>query len=116
KSEKRIAAEKIIAERQLVRYGFAYTADEFELHTKFTSTDLDFLINNLERCRDWFTNLINQNTQKKIFNSISFKLALSRQWLRLLLYQFKTSRSLETLFKKGMITYPELFKALVKSL
>ena len=116
KSEKRIAAEKIIAERQLVRYGFAYTADEFELHTKFTSTDLDFLINNLERCRDWFTNLINQNTQKKIFNSISFKLALSRQWLRLFLYQFKTSRSLETLFKKGKITYPELFNALVKSL
>ena len=116
KSEKRIIAEKIIAERQLVRYGFNYTADEFELHTKFTSTELDFLIHHLERCRDWFTNLINQNAQKKIFNNKSFKLALSRQWLRLLFYQFKTNHSLKTLFNKGMITYPELFNALVKSL
>ena len=111
-----MAAEKIIAERQLARHGFSYTNRELELHTKFTSTDLNFITTNLNEYKLWFTNLIDQNSNKKIFSDHSFKLALARQWLRLLFYQIKKQHSFTSLFNKGELTYFKLLESFINSL
>lgn len=116
KSERRIVAEKIIAERQLTRYGFSFGDQELFLHTRFTNTDFDFIANHLKEYNAWFSNLIKQNAEKKIFDSQSFGLALSRQWLRILFYKFKTQHSFASVFNKGELTYPGLLKSFINSL
>lgn len=116
KSKNRWAAENIIAERQLVYYGFSFSREQLNLHTKFTNTDLDFIGNHLQECKNWFNCLIEQNQSKKIFNQHSLRLALARQWMRLCFYQFKKKRTVKPLFNKGKLKYTELVNALVKSL
>jgi glycosyltransferase involved in cell wall biosynthesis len=116
KSKNRWAAENVITERQLVRYGFNFSSEQLNLHTKFTNTNFDFIGNHLQECKIWFNCLIEQNQSKKIFNQYSFRLALARQWIRICFYQFERNHTITPVFKKGKLKYAELVYAFVKSL
>jgi glycosyltransferase involved in cell wall biosynthesis len=112
----RNAAEKRIVERQLVKYGFSYSQQDLELHTKFTSTEFDFIANHVREYKSWFSKLLKQNAERKIFNKRSFKLALARQWARICFYKMKSQYSLTPFFNKGNLTYPDLLISLIKSM
>ena len=114
KSSSRKTGERNIIERQLNRYGFKYNNDELNIHLKFTSAEFDEL--NANACLLWFNNLAKQNSNKKIFNNHSFKMALARQWLRLCLYRLKTKHDVKPFFKKGMIKNSDLLNAFLKSI
>lgn len=116
KSDKRINAEIAIAKRQLDYYGFKYTQKEFDLHTKFTTTRLDFISDHLSDYTNWFGNLIEQNKIRKRFKEDSFKQALARQWARVCLYQIKSGHNLKAILNKGNFSYTDIIISFIKSI
>lgn len=110
KSENRKKAEREIIERQLERYGFECNNDNLDLHLRFTTAEFDFSKYDIETYAAWLNNLRDQNRDKKIFCNQSFELALAKQWLRLCMSKFKTTRDLRPFLMRGMVSYRSLYK------
>lgn len=110
KSQHRKKAEREIIGRQLDRYGFEYNSNDLDIHLAFTTAEFDFVKYDVKTYAGWLNNLRDQNRSGKVFNARSFELALSKQWLRLCMNKFKTSRDIRPFWEKGMVSCRNIHK------